>query len=272
MNTQGSRLRVDIQAAITVIGRRSQRQRDYETSIRINPQTRSSELRFDLSKCNLAGINAVRLDLSHASFDQSTLIFGLFVNSELGGASFYLCDMQKVRFFEVELSGVNFSNAQLNNGEFDGCTMIRSFFANTDISTCKFQSCNLALAEFYMITPTSVQFVSSQLEGSRFRNCIFSQWLSLSRSGLNDVLFEQCQFQYATTDLKHEQLEAAWGDGATVLPNGLDRPTGDRWLPAGSDESAAARWRERWSSRRSALANELDQLRRRLLARKADVK
>ena len=72
--------------------------------------------------------------------------------------------------------------------------------------------------------------------------------------------------------LKQDQLEAAWGDGATVLPTGLDRPTSDRWLSPGSEEPATSRWRERWTSRRSDLAKELDQLRRRLLARKADVK
>ena len=226
------RLRVDIQAALTVIGRRSQKQLNYETEIRINlDKATQRDLLLDLSNCNLAQANLSRLNLSHAIFNFSTLILGNFSNIQLDNSSFYLCNMQRVKFNFVSLRASRFDFTQLNQSEFYGCILHQCQFPNSNLTNCVFVNSDLSLSEFDQISPKNLRIESSQLSACVFRSCLFSySWLSFLNSGLLDVKFENCSFELVDCNLTQEQLDATWGDESTVAPPGLRRPTTDKWL------------------------------------------
>jgi hypothetical protein len=65
---------VDVQAAITVIGRRVEKQREYERARREDKTSKNVDAwRLDLSNCHLAIANFVGLDFTAAQFSGSSL-------------------------------------------------------------------------------------------------------------------------------------------------------------------------------------------------------
>jgi len=83
---ESDRPSVDVQAAITVIGRRGAKQLEYERSRREDKTPRTTEAwRLDLSNCHLALANFVGLDFTAAQFSGSSLYLSDFRGTTLKG-------------------------------------------------------------------------------------------------------------------------------------------------------------------------------------------
>lgn len=90
--------RIDIQAAMTVIGRR---------------EVRSSEPRVNLFSVYLPWIDLVGAKLQYASFIGAVLPGASFTVAKLQGATFHLAELQATRFLGAELQGADLEKAEL---------------------------------------------------------------------------------------------------------------------------------------------------------------
>jgi uncharacterized protein YjbI with pentapeptide repeats len=115
---------VDIQAAITVIGRRAEKQREYERSRREDKTSKNADAwRLDLSNCHLALANFVGLDFTAAQFSGSSLYLSdfrettlkgaAFDKAHIEGASFRFAHPESAVFNEAHLEGARLTKAHL---------------------------------------------------------------------------------------------------------------------------------------------------------------
>lgn len=144
---------VDIQAVMTVIGRR-------DTS-------REAEGEFiDLSHTCLAGLDMSSADLAGVLFHGTKLMVANLVGADLAGAKFAGADLTGADFSEADLTGVNFNNAKLfgarfgtsapvisqawgvpvrapailAHADFTGADLTGADFGDVDLTTAKFES------------------------------------------------------------------------------------------------------------------------------------
>jgi len=95
---------VDVQAAITVIGRRGAKQREYERARRDGPVSNSREAwRIDLTDCHLAKSNLSGLDFAEARFNDSAMIYSDLSGARLGNAIFRGVNLQWAQLCEAQL-------------------------------------------------------------------------------------------------------------------------------------------------------------------------
>jgi uncharacterized protein YjbI with pentapeptide repeats len=115
---------VDIQAAITVIGRRTLSQLEYEHRMRINtPDNTGKIFRLDLSKCNLNDAVFSGLNFSHALFEGSNLIDASFANATLDGARFNDAHLEGALFSSATLHGARLNAAHLEGASLSGARL-----------------------------------------------------------------------------------------------------------------------------------------------------
>jgi uncharacterized protein YjbI with pentapeptide repeats len=113
--------RVDIQASITVIGRRTLPQLQYEHRMRINtPDNTGRIFRIDLSNCNLNDAVFSGLNFSHARFESSNLIDASFANTTLDGARFNDTHLEGALFSSATLRGSRLNAAHLEGASISG--------------------------------------------------------------------------------------------------------------------------------------------------------
>lgn len=98
--------RSDLQAAITVIGRRSHSQLDLELQ---------KKIRLDLSKSNLSKIDFSKGNYTAVSFAGSFFWGANFAYSILTGTQFYRANLNSVNFFEAQMTGTALDEAIINN-------------------------------------------------------------------------------------------------------------------------------------------------------------
>ena len=99
------RPRSDIQAAISIIGRRSEEQSRLEWN---------QKFRLDLRNCDLSGVDFRNRNFSAAMFHRSRFEGALFRNSKLVGTQFHASLLNFADFFGAELRGTIFDLATLN--------------------------------------------------------------------------------------------------------------------------------------------------------------
>ncbi len=172
-----------------------------------------------LRSLNLEGINLSKCDLSRAIFIEAQLAGATFEDSRLNsanlsdcsavGANFARSDMQSARLRRAVLSESDFSHSDLNGADF----------SNSKILDCQFEAANL----------TSTNFSGADLSGSNF-----------ARADLRQVVFVRADIRGAdlrsAANLTLIQLEAAFGDSDTLLPEGLGRPP--TWPEVGTRQSS----------------------------------
>jgi hypothetical protein len=104
----------DVQAALSVIGRRSKGQREHERARRSDSKAKSRDAwRLDLTDCHLAKVNLAGLDLTAARLDRSALMFANFDNACLVGVSFLDAHLEGASLNQTELSEARLDNAHL---------------------------------------------------------------------------------------------------------------------------------------------------------------
>lgn len=159
IGTKGT-LRVDVQEAITAVGRRSTRGISIEKKANFKLDLHGADMSFgQLSGINLAGANLSRAKLRNVSFfswpytrpDPSELlspnsnkqiasveIYMKPVGPDLSGLEAYLTDLSSAILVEADLSGATFlgtdlSAADLSNANLANCEMIYTRLRRTDL-------------------------------------------------------------------------------------------------------------------------------------------
>jgi uncharacterized protein YjbI with pentapeptide repeats len=239
---------VDVQAAISVIGRRTQEQRSFESVQREAAAGQNSNAwRLDLTGCNILRANFGGLDFSEALFTGSNIEGGQFSNAALQGARFigahlpntrfdnatldrancFGCHMPNASLWRANLNEATFEGAYLDNASFQKASLIGAFFYGTHLNGAGMQSVN---AEGAMLDSANLEcatLTAAHLEGASLFGA------SLEHANLEQSTLTGCDLGCAdlrkVKGLKPEQLERTWGDASTGLPPNILAPIDERW-------------------------------------------
>jgi hypothetical protein len=129
----GLRLRTDLQAAVTVIGRRDSAQD-------------TSGVRLNLSGADLAGADLAGADLAHAKL----------ITTDLTGANLTPADLTGADLRGAKLTDAHLSVANLTNANLSGANLTRAYLAGANLSGTKLTNARL----------TGANLTGANLEGA----------------------------------------------------------------------------------------------------------
>lgn len=214
--------RVDVQAAINVIGRRSsariafERKNDHSLDLHAaNLQRARVAGNFALAQfggANLTGTTFVDANCQKANFGSATGTFPMFSNVLLKGADFSYSKIDEFRAFESALDESVFSMARVSDAIFIRSTARGAKFLGSNLSHCKFEESILTEGDFsdsrfWEVMVAQCDLTATKWDGTQFyKSFLFN--VDLSRAiGLTSGSFE-----------------GVFADASTSLSRGLDRP------------------------------------------------
>jgi uncharacterized protein YjbI with pentapeptide repeats len=127
---------VDVQAALSVIGRRSEKQRKLE---------QKKHYGLDLRNCNLVLVNLSDLHFENANFSCSRLEGATLTKTHFEGAVFFRSNLERASFIDTHLDGTAFKETSLKNAYFE-----RTDFAKARCLDVHFEGANLYSAHGVM--------------------------------------------------------------------------------------------------------------------------
>ena len=247
---------VDVQAALSVIGRRSENRRMHEARLR-SLAPREDAYRLDLTSTNLQGaclsglhLEEARLDgsnLALANLDSAHLEGASLNNAHLEGASVYFTRFNHARLIGAHLEcargqKTRFIDAQLDEAHLE-CANLRAVqLQRAFLASAHLECSNLTLADM-----TDCALMSAHLEGAVLSDVNFRN-ADLCEASLDDALLDASDLSTAG-DVTQEMLCTAFGDLNTKIPVGLDLP--GHWLPDNAQGIDSYRHRAEWRIRRA---------------------
>lgn len=203
----------DIQAALTVIGRR-----DWNLPIQAldlsNTDLRGANLsgynliKVNFNKANLEGVNLNGADLESARLFKTVLSN----KADLSGvclekAILMETDLSLASLKRANLKGARLDKAKLKEADLSGANLSESHLNNADLEGVKLTSVkSVSVAKPNQMKVTEVNMEGAKLQGANVKGVNFSE----------------------VKNLDLEQLSLADGDSTTVLPNDIERPV--HWL------------------------------------------
>ncbi len=224
---------VDVQAALTVIGRRSPRRLSYEAGLREKVKDRTS-YRLDLTRTNLSGA-VLTGNFDYANFERSSLALARANGASFNNARFFYTHLEQAEFTSVELrnavfiathlEGVTLRDANADGVQVYGGSLEGSLIVDTTLSNALVRGAEASGASIVRTTFEGAEIMSSDFTGVRFDHCVLTG-LNMSRSVVNVCNFRGVNCA-SVTGLTQQMIDSSFGDAETVLPNGLTRPA--RW-------------------------------------------
>lgn len=189
---------VDIQAALTVLGR--------------------LPMRAGVSRADFTDV-----DLSYADLSGANL-----TGAQLGDANLTHADLSQANLTEAQLSGANMAHAWLDGVNLTKAGLIAANMAYTWLRRANLTEARLSALGIEddtggVLSKSDVADLCTDLTGAD----LFRANLTRARLGganLTNAALEGANLTEAF-DLEQEQLESALGDVRTILPDGLTRPT-----------------------------------------------
>jgi uncharacterized protein YjbI with pentapeptide repeats len=185
-----SRVSTDVQAILTVLGRRSAAQRDFEKAP------------LDLSSTNLSGAN-----LSGANLSRGNLWGAYLSGANLFEANLFGADLRTANLSWATLSGANFDGANLSGGNLWGSKLQRADLGGANLSEADLSGANVSEADL-----SGANLSETDLSGANLSEADLGG-TNLSGVGLRFV-----------KNLTKEQIARAITDNATRLPDYLMEP------------------------------------------------
>ena len=127
---ESPKIRTDIQAALTVIGRR-------------NAENEEEKQRLDLSNIDIRGVNLIKANLERADFISSNLEGGLLMQAKLQNAEFYNANLRSAVLSEANLQKAYFSGAKLGQANFYKANLQGSFLPGANLHLANLVEANL---------------------------------------------------------------------------------------------------------------------------------
>jgi uncharacterized protein YjbI with pentapeptide repeats len=201
------RLRADIQAILTVLGRRDATQERYRINLS-NTDLAGADLReahldgADLNEANLRGAHLERAKLREAHLDRTDLSEADLIGAQLGEAYLERAYISLAKLGGSNLSGAYLGEANLAGAHLGGADLIASNLSRADLTQAYLGSANLSKA----------QLVEANLSGAY-----------LGRTYLREADLRHADLTKAAA-LTQGQIDLALGDSKTKLPSGINRP------------------------------------------------
>jgi uncharacterized protein YjbI with pentapeptide repeats len=183
---------IDIQAALTVIGRRKGQEPP------------------DLAKANIPGANLSGANLTGAGLDSAHLNSAYLSGANLSGAN----------LLGANLSGASLTGAKLSRVDLTGANLTGANLGLADLSGAYLSSANLSAANLSGANLHGVDLTGANLRSANLRGTNLSA-AYLIRADLT-----------GSKNLIQTQLNEACGDNETALPKGLDlKPCAPATIP-----------------------------------------
>jgi uncharacterized protein YjbI with pentapeptide repeats len=267
----------DVQAALTVIGRRPKTRRQWEDERR---KKDSHAWRLDLRGCDLTGANMEGLCFNGARFDQCVLDYASFNSAQLNDAHFGKIRAQKAKFSRAPLEGADlhcvnaldadFSFANLRSANLEESHFENSIFKESDLSGARMRQAQLQAANLMDCNVRGASLDSASLAAAKLNR------VRLDRAILNLVDFENAVLTLVSLDgaqlsgatfggsklrncwlgqvdmqnvieLQQDQLHSIWGTDQSFLPEDCAKIENEKWswgTPSETSEEAAERRRQ----------------------------
>lgn len=166
-----SSVTLDVQAALTVLGRRDPHQ-DNGAPVDLSQSC--------LARANLAGAHLANVDLSGSDLSGAS-----FTGTDLTSADLNDADLNDVAFDHAKLRWASLSDAKLNHAGFYHADLSRSLLTAADATEADFENANLNTAELTNATFTSSDFTEASLLDANFSSSdlIGAQFSSADISG-----------------------------------------------------------------------------------------
>lgn len=227
-------LGVDIQAALTVLGRLPMRVGVSRADLSGSNLTGAELSGANLTKARLRGANLTNARLARASLTKALLTDANLTNAWLGAAN---------------LTEAGLTEANLNNAGLDSANLTKARLYGANLTNASLHGANLSEARLSVITmapasggiPTTINIygvvrearvIRADLTGAVLARANLTE-ASFIEASLAKVVFARADLTRAMLDgadltgavgLEQKQLDSAWGDLDTVLPDGLTRP------------------------------------------------
>ena len=188
----------DIQAAFTVLGR----------------LPRSPDIpRGDLAEAQLSGARLEGANLSGAQFYEADLSWAELDGADLSGAQLVWANLEGAHLDNANLSDANLLGARLVGAHLDKANLSGAKLLGTNLSDAHLTWANLSGAVLAGNLSGALLY-GADLSGAQLDDA------NLSGAGLSGADLREA------VGLRQAQLDAAWGDGETRLPDGMRRPAG----------------------------------------------
>ncbi len=154
---------------------------------------------------------------------------------EGGGGDAWRLDFQGAHLARANLSGMSLAAAR-----FDRCALYLVYTRGVDLREASLVRAHLDGAWLENGRLEGVRLTQAHLDGAWLEGArLAGAWLW--RAKLTDAFVAGVDLA-GTIGLAQWQLNAAAGDKWTRIPDGLDRPVNERWLPGSADPEAWERW------------------------------
>jgi uncharacterized protein YjbI with pentapeptide repeats len=189
VHQRAERLSTDIQAALTVIGRR-------------NASNDSRTKPLDLRGVNLQGAYLAQANFNAADFRGSNLSDTNFEQALLVGANFSQCQLSRASFIEAALNEANFSKATLKQANLAQAHLIAAVLLQADLQSAILDQASLSQANLVLAQLQGTSFVKANLNAA-----------TLIGADLTDTIFSTANLREAdlrsTVHLLPEQVQTA---------------------------------------------------------------
>lgn len=176
--------RLDVEAAVKVIGRRTEQQRAIERAAK-------PPFRLELSRANLQRVNLSGADLSGADLS----------SSRLTGAELYDADLTGADLTAAQMEGAKLANAIVSDANFRGARMEAADFRNVQAQKADFSGAKMELSNFSFAIMDGALLTEATVDYADFDS------IRLKKADLRKASFINCRLNRAR--LQHSDLRSA---------------------------------------------------------------
>jgi len=229
---------VDVQAAISVIGRRSNLQQDYERKRREDGG--GDAWKLDFHGAHLARVNLAGMRLAAARFDGCALHFADARMADLRGASLDRAHLKEAWLLRAHLEGTSFNKAHLERARLSEAHLETAWLSEVHLENGSLDGAHLEGASLY----------GAHLDRASLFNANFDDAFVAEADFTNAFFFGQ------------EQLNASFGNAYTRISAALTRPVNERWPSENAKAKGALLQRDLYNTRRGYWQNVVEERRR----------
>ncbi|WP_274520062.1 pentapeptide repeat-containing protein [Meridianimarinicoccus roseus] len=223
--------RADIDAAMEVIGRRSDHQRALEQK---RKHRQSNEpYRLDLRKTNLQAADLSNLNLARALLAGVHLEGADLSGARMEGADLNGARMEGANLYEAHLEGADLAEARMEGADFrrariEGANLTEARMEGADLRRARMEGADLYEARMeganlYEARMGGADLRRARMEGADLSRARFSEKTSLRPATLQGASLRDVNLSIPDTDLDDlpRLLAEAFGDVGAILPEGL---------------------------------------------------
>jgi uncharacterized protein YjbI with pentapeptide repeats len=202
-DTTIEKVQVDIQAALTVLGRRK---------IEQDPKDKT----IDLRQVNISGV-----ELQESNFRGINLIGSILKNADFSTADLSHANFLSVNLIGSTLNNANFSNTNLRNADISYSVLKDANLSYTDLRNANISCADLNQANFSYAQLADAKLFDADLYSTNFIGAIFRN-TDLKRANLGNADLKGVNL-IGCKNLTREQIASATTDGNTEWPDYLKR-------------------------------------------------